>query len=76
MLVHAREIAGSSIFTDLKDYCINQGPLDNHINILIKGILLEYFKIRLYHTGRVVTENLQRNKVRNINSKTTLFKGQ
>ena len=71
-----REIFATDIFPELKEHCIDQAPFDNHISILIKGILFEYFKLRLYHTGKMVTETLQTNRVRTINSKTIHFKGQ
>lgn len=71
-----RELTGCDVFPQLHEHCIDQAPLENHTIILIKGILFEYFKIRLYHVGRMETEALQRNKIRSLNSKTTLFKGQ
>ena len=63
-----------TIFSNM-EHIINQQPLDNHRLLLIKSILFEYFKIRLYHFGKITTASLQTNKTRSINSKMTLFMG-
>lgn len=60
----------------MSEHSLDHGPLDNHRVFLIKSILFEYFKIRLYHAGKIISSNLQSSKIRSINLKTIHFKGQ
>lgn len=64
----------SDIFNNLIDHSLDQAPLENHRTSLIKAVFFEYYKIRLYHAGKLITEKLQANKVRNLNLKATIFK--
>lgn len=76
LLIQTIQDISSSIFYSLNEHSFDQSPLENHRLTLIKAVLFEYFKVRLYHVGKQITEKLQLNKVRNINNKTTLFLGQ
>ncbi|KFM71923.1 THAP domain-containing protein 9, partial [Stegodyphus mimosarum] len=52
-----------NIFLGMHEHILNHDPLDNHRSSLIKAILFEYLKIRLYHAGKVETEKLQNKKL-------------
>lgn len=51
-------------------------PLENHRYLLIKAIVEEYLKVKLFHIGKLITSNLHKTFIRAKNTKVTLFKGQ
>ncbi len=51
-------------------------PLENHRYFLIKAVIEEYLKVKLFYIGKLLTTKLHKKSVRAINTKTTLFEGQ
>lgn len=64
------------VFPNMLAHAIDQSPLNNHRNLLIKSVIFQYASIRLYHWGKMATEELQQGRCRSINTKVVLFKGQ
>lgn len=51
-------------------------PLENHRYFLIKAIIEEYLKVKLFHIGKLLTSELHKKFIRAKNTKVTLFEGQ
>ena len=62
-------------FSTLNDHITNQNIFDNHAILLLKSVLLKYFRIRLNHAAKSITASLQTNRVRSKNTKLIIFKG-
>lgn len=65
-----------SVYDHFGDHLFDDEPIDGHTGELIKLILKNYFKIRIYHETVKKQDNLTKNRVRSINTKTILFKNQ
>lgn len=65
-----------NVYSTLDEHILDDNPFDNHKILLIKTLLFEYLKIRLIHVAKQYTRQLQTNKIRSLNNKTTIFKGQ
>ena len=48
-------------------------PLENHRYFLIKSIVEEYLKVKLFYIGKLLTSQLHKKCIRSTNTKTTLF---
>lgn len=65
---------GSKIFQSLNDHTKDQNPMDNHLVLLIKAVVLKYLDVRIYHLLKSISQKDDR--VRNFHTKLILFKGQ
>lgn len=64
------------VFENLHDHMFETEPENNHRIALVKYIVKEYTKIRLYHCGKRYTASIGGEKVRKEMSKLILFKHQ
>lgn len=70
-----QSIDNSNLFSSLREHVYDQNALHNHNYHLLKVIVCEYVKIRLYYIGRMTPHNNLVN-IRHSLNKTVLFKGQ
>lgn len=64
------------IFENMNNHVMECEPLVNHKYLLIKLILEEYIKIKLFHISNIKTAKFQQKKIRQSNNKETLRCGQ
>lgn len=69
-----RKCVGVPLFPG--EHCFEQEPELNHVIPLMIAICKKYFKVRLHHFSKTVTENLHKTKLRSLLSKTVTFMGQ
>ena len=60
-LVHLLDI---EVFQSLNDHVVEHEVLNDHRTRLVKLVCLQYFAVRLYHAGKVITRQLQGDSVR------------
>ncbi len=66
-------INNDSIFYSIKHHNDQNGPLDNHVVLLIKAIISVYSDIKINYLNRTQNETLS---LRTWYNKLTLFRGQ
>lgn len=69
-----RKCVGVDIFPG--EHGFEQEPEQNHIILLMKSICKKYFKVRLHHYSKTVSETLHKTMLRSHLSKTITFMGQ
>lgn len=77
LLVHCTmAILPSNILNYFGDHLYDGDHVDGHVNTLIKLILGKYFLIRVHYETKKKADFCSKNRVRNILTKTILFKNQ
>ena len=67
---------GADIFTGLTDHTFDTDPVDDHRVLLMKRVVDEYMRCRLYYQGKSYSRNIQGENKRSKLTKSILFCGQ
>lgn len=67
---------GKKIFNCLDDHMLDNAPMDNHFFHLVRSIAQKYLNIRLHAWSKSSTEDLHKQRCRQLHTKLTQFKGQ
>lgn len=64
------------LFATIRDHMYDSGPLENHYVLLVRSVAEHYINLRLHHAGKQMTQDKHLQKVRQMYTKLTQFKGQ
>ena len=64
------------LLNNMEDHVKDCDPLENHRYLLIRSILEEYLKIKLYFLGKLKSMDMHTNFIRSKNTKLVQFRGQ
>ena len=71
-----RFVLDVEVFSCLDDHVLENDILNDHRTRLVKLVCNQYLAVRLFHAGKVLTRQMQGDRVRSVLSKTIIFKGQ